>query len=127
MPRFVLLYHECPPSFSKPSHWDFMLERGDVLLTWELCGLPSAWADPPINNVTSVPAVRLEDHRPAYLDYEGPLTEDRGSVSRYDEGDYQLQHEDGELLLVRLQGKKLQGNVELKRSGDTWQLTARPC
>ena len=43
MPRFVLLHHECPPGYVKPSHWDFMLEFGDVLWTWELRELPAGW------------------------------------------------------------------------------------
>ena len=44
MPRFVLLRHECPPDWVKPSHWDLMLERGQVLETWQLIDLPASWA-----------------------------------------------------------------------------------
>ena len=30
MPRFVILRHEVPEPFPRPSHWDFMLEAGEV-------------------------------------------------------------------------------------------------
>jgi len=34
----------------------------------------------------SVPATRLEDHRPLYLDYEGPISGNRGTVKRLSYG-----------------------------------------
>ena len=113
--RFALLHHECPTNFGKPSHWDFMLEAEDALITWELRQLPSSWltALQLESSETSllVPASRLADHRLSYLDYEGPLTENRGSVRRIDRGKYQIEEQTNELLVVRLQGSFLQGSV----------------
>src|SRR5687768_6367400 len=43
MPRFVLLYHECPPDYVRESHWDFMLEAAGVLRTWAVAKLPRSW------------------------------------------------------------------------------------
>ncbi|UCD76824.1 MAG: hypothetical protein JSV91_07825 [Phycisphaerales bacterium] len=34
----------------------------------------------------ALPAVRIADHRPAYLEYEGPISGDRGSVCRLCQG-----------------------------------------
>lgn len=101
MPRFVLLWHEVPSSFGKPSHWDLMLER-DVdspaepknehrLATWNLFELPTAWAAAlalPVSEDVSqevafpLTVKQLPDHRAHYLDYEGPVSKGRGKVKR---------------------------------------------
>ena len=69
MPRFVLLDHDHPTR-----HWDLMLEVGPVLWTWRLDAIPDRCA--------SCQATRIADHRPIYLDYEGPISRDRGEVRR---------------------------------------------
>lgn len=100
MPQFVLLEHDHPEL-----HWDFMLERDDVLLTWRLDCIP--------NDAAEIAAVSLPDHRAAYLDYEGPVSGDRGSVSRIDRGYYErLEFEDAKVR-VRLQGDRLNGTAQL--------------
>jgi hypothetical protein len=131
MPRFVLLYHECPPSYEKPSHWDFMLEAGEVLWTWELRELPAGWqTDQPelvVSLYSTVSATRLADHRMAYLDYEGLLTNDRGNVSRQMSGDYQLLESTAQRIVVQLLSEKLTATVELAESDQfgVWKLTTR--
>ena len=122
MPRFVLLRHECPSEGEKPSHWDFMLESGDVLRTWQLLELPTPWSQ--ASNVSSVIAHPLADHRLAYLDYEGPLTDGRGNVTQCDAGTYRLLEEQAESLTFQLSGTLLQGPVRLSKlleAGD-WTL-----
>jgi hypothetical protein len=109
MPRFVLLYHECPPSFGKPSHWDLMLERNGVLLTWNLATLPAAWNGESSADDEPVVATRIADHRIAYLDYEGPISGDRGVVTRLDQGEYDLLEESDEVIRIRLRSERRQG------------------
>ncbi len=138
MPRFVLLRHQCPPAskkpkYEKPSHWDFMLESGGVLRTWELQELPPTWADllgvasgnnsgnPSGNDI--VQATALPDHRLAYIDFEGPLSGDRGSVCRCDHGTYEPMQETHEQLLVQLEGELLRGTVRLTRRRQGWELS----
>jgi hypothetical protein len=104
MPRFVLLYHECPPSLGKPSHWDLMLERDGVLLTWNLSQLPAAW----VGAAETIVATRIADHRIAYLDYEGPVSGDRGTVTRVDQGEYEVLSETDDAINVRLRGERSQ-------------------
>ncbi len=129
MPRFVLLRHECPPpskkpKHEKPSHWDFMLESGGVLRTWELRELPAAWAEllGKTSTSTTVAAVPLPDHRLDYLDYEGPLSGDRGSVRRCDRGTYELLEETPDHLLVQLEGELLGGTAHLTLQGPPFTL-----
>lgn len=113
MPRFVLLFHDCPPSFGKPSHWDLMLERDGALMTWSLADLPEGWRTPPGHGVIELEAARLPDHRLDYLDYEGPVSGDRGHVKRIDRGDYEIVDESPEWLQVRLTGAVADGEVRL--------------
>jgi hypothetical protein len=128
MPRFVLLYHACPPELGKPSHWDFMLERDGVLLTWNLANLPAAWSaegQSPADGTAegSIAATRLPDHRLAYLTYEGPLTDNRGHVIRRDDGDYRVVAEAPGRLTIVLKGRHVQGVAALRQvEEDAWDL-----
>jgi len=101
MPRFVLLYHDCPPEFGRPSHWDLMLEHGQALRTWAIYQLPCDWdsaraltallypACSKLADGNEVAAEELPDHRLAYLEIEGPLTGNRGAVCRVAAGEYE--------------------------------------
>lgn len=102
MPQFVLLEHDHPEL-----HWDFMLESGEVLLTWRLDRIPTKAAE--------FDAVALPDHRTAYLDYEGPVSGDRGSVVRVDRGMFELIAAEDGSLTARLSGKCLHGTARLRK------------
>lgn len=107
MPRFVILLHETPPGHSRGMHYDLMLEHGDALWTWACDALPIAG--------TSVSAERLADHRLAYLDYEGPVSGDRGSVHRVAGGECELLTAAAEEVRVRFAGDSLSGELVLTR------------
>ena len=111
MPRFFILYHETPPGDQRPAHWDFMLETVDVLRTWALAEVPRVGG--------AIDAAALGDHRLAYLDYEGPLSQDRGRVTRWDGGQYDLERSGEGELRVHLRGAKLQCRATLTRAADT--------
>ncbi len=82
--RFVLLRHEMPAKQNRQSHWDLMVEVAASLLTFELTSLPTSEC----SSVGSIhQARRLPDHRLAYLEYEGELSEARGSVRRIARGE----------------------------------------
>ena len=117
MPRFVVLEHDSP----RDRHWDFMLETGDVLATWALSEPPDA--------APHIAAEALADHRTEYLDYEGPVSGDRGSVTRWDAGTYQLDRRSETELAATLSGRRLNGRVTLVRSHDDperWQFSFVP-
>lgn len=69
--RYAILHHT---GVAEP-HFDLMIEAAPngPLLTWR----SACW---PIEAPT--PLTRLADHRPAYLAYEGPVSNDRGAVTR---------------------------------------------
>jgi hypothetical protein len=94
-------------------HWDFMLQAGEVLRTWRLAEPPRAGRN--------IAATALFDHRLLYLDYEGPVSGDRGTVKRWDHGEYSGALE-GERVAVWLRGQRLKGQVVLmKQKGAEWQ------
>ena len=133
MPRFVLLLHECPNDRPRPTHCDLMLESGESLQTWSLQQLPRDWqalasvADFPVDvSSNNVEAERLADHRLTYLDYEGPVSGNRGSVRRLDAGTFVRRQEP---LSFSFKGRFIRGAIMLQQSSDDdarWQLIYQP-
>jgi hypothetical protein len=107
VPRFVVLYHDAPPGYERPPHFDLMLEAGSALRTFALPRWPSAGE--------AIACEALADHRLAYLDYEGPLSGGRGEVTRHEAGEYSVETESGETLVIRLHGQRLSGTLTLRR------------
>jgi hypothetical protein len=105
MPRFVVLRHDMPPGAARPSHWDVMFERGEALRTW------AVEASPELTDEQE--ALALPDHRLAYLDYEGAVSGDRGTVARWDEGTYDVLEKDDKRFVARIAGRRLEGTVSL--------------
>ena len=110
MPRFVVLLHELPLSAVRATHWDFMLEDDDTLLTWAL--------ERPPRMGDAVTAEQLADHRREYLEYEGPVSRDRGSVRRWDEGIFEWLEKTDQRISVELTGQRLSGIVNFNLQSD---------
>ncbi|MCW8140697.1 MAG: hypothetical protein KIT58_17495, partial [Planctomycetota bacterium] len=68
MRRFVVQEHTVAPG---DVHYDLMIEDGAALVTFQLPAPPAGEA---------VRGRRSFDHRPRYLDYEGPISAGRGHV-----------------------------------------------
>ncbi len=77
--RFVLLEHR-----TDPHHFDLMLEHEEALWTW------SCYRHHMPQSVSTISFERLQDHRKAYLTYEGPVSGGRGTVRKVDTGTYRL-------------------------------------
>jgi hypothetical protein len=107
---FVLLRHET----SDGVHWDLMLDTGASLITWQLAEDPTR-LPPEVDPVgEGIPARRLPEHRRAYLDYEGPVSRNRGQVTRVDRGTSWLVHEEPQSYAVKLAGERLTGVFEFR-------------
>jgi hypothetical protein len=95
-----------------------MFEQGDALRTWALDALPTA--------DDSATADQLADHRLAYLDYEGPVSGNRGEVRREDAGEFEVLEDAPERFVVFLRGRTFQGGLKLQRRQDgRWIVTFR--
>jgi|GEM_PF-1227175 len=111
--RFTVLRHELPLLAGRECHWDLLLEPSDTapdgarrsshstpfdsdaeLLTFEAPLPPDEW----VNNKFGV--TRLPDHRPLYLNYEGPISGDRGNVIRVQSGQIQWKVLEADLLVL---------------------------
>ena len=101
MPRFALLEHDAPDGL----HFDLLLETGERPATWAVDEIPAPGR--------TISCRRLPDHRAIYLDYEGPVSGDRGTVRRIDGGEFELIEQDGERLVARLDGERLRGVVTI--------------
>jgi|SRR5581483_7260574 len=113
MPRFVILWHKTPPGYPRAAHFDLMLECGETLRTWAMEKLPA-------HGETAI-AERLPDHRLLYLDFEGEVQPQRGIVSRADAGQYDVDQDTAESLVVRLRGNKLRGILTLTLEDESAQ------
>lgn len=107
MPRFVILDHDHPFP-----HRDLMLEAGGRLRTWRLVGDPLSHEP--------IVAEPLGDHRIEYLSYQGPVSGGRGSVSRWDAGEYRIVVESPDELALELLGTKCRGVFRFVRNDGRW-------
>lgn len=132
-----MLYHDYPAENPRSSHCDLMLEADGKLRTWALPELPSGFrvARPGAPSdgrglrssaANTIPAEQLPDHRLAYLDYEGPVSGDRGTVTRLDSGEYVSQKESPNQWVLEITGRIIHGQVTLRcivPDASNWQLT----
>ena len=98
MRRFVVLEHRW-----NGVHYDFMVETapGGPLRTWAIAVEPVAGLE--------LPARALDDHRRAYLTYEGEVSGGRGTVRRWDEGTCEVETWAEDRVGLRLEGRQLVG------------------
>jgi hypothetical protein len=82
-----------------------MIEAGDVLRTWALAEEPAIDRE--------IAATPLPDHRLAYLDYEGPVSRGRGTVTQWDRGDCAIEEATAKRTIIIARGQKLTGRVEI--------------
>ena len=137
MCQFVLLRHAFDPGDHRQAHWDLMFEADDALRTWSTPALPEEWlvnssstssrgeADTsagllPMAAIAdeSSPLVlcrQLADHRLVYLDYEGPVSENRGRVTRFDRGRCHWLEDREDRIVVQLAGERMRGRLRLRR------------
>jgi hypothetical protein len=100
MPRWALLQHTLPDA---SWHYDWLIQPTDTnpqapLITFRTAHSP---VDPA---VIAFPAERIQDHRPEYLDYEGPVSNNRGQVRRIAHGQAEILRDDAAFAVI-LDGK----------------------
>jgi DNA ligase D-like protein (predicted 3'-phosphoesterase) len=114
--RFVVQLHD-----ATTLHFDLRLELGGVLRSWAVPKGPSL--DPAVRRL----AVPVEDHSVAAGDFEGVhkgSSRGTGAVIIWDEGTFEVLHDEADHLSFVLDGTKLRGGFALTRTGDrSWILT----
>ena len=109
MPRFTILTHDVPFL-----HWDFLLERGDTLLAWRLLTELIFETEKLV-----IQAERLPDHRLKYLDYEGTISGNRGTVTIWGQGSYSICEWSADEKSVQLKGNPLSGKLTIIEESDS--------
>jgi hypothetical protein len=110
--RYVVLRHE---GFGEP-HYDLMIESaaGGALHTWRTL----EW---PIEEAAKL--VRLGEHRRLYLDYEGPVSHDRGHVKRAGAGTCEMEWRGEGECVVRFEDETGPKFVLRHIQGQDWSAT----
>lgn len=113
--RFVIQEH----TTAEGTHWDLMLEQGDVLTTFRLEEMPAAIP------ARAVRAEKIFDHPLRFLTYEGPVQQGTGRVRIVDRGIYRLLAPPDQMIVLALDGHVLQGDFTLTRMHETlWNFTS---
>ena len=108
--RFVIHYHE-----SENSHYDFMLENNESLDTWQI-------SEASIHKLIAfkeISAEKIFNHRKKYLEYEGPISCDRGRVEIFDSGEYCNMKESADSFTIDITGEKIKGSLYIKQKSKT--------
>ena len=108
MVRFVILAHDFPQP-----HWDLFWEEGSELRAWRLFGSLAEGAE-----IVAEPA---PNHRLFYLDYEGPVSGNRGTVWRVEAGALVVEVDTAELVRCRICGERWQGTLSFSRTPEGWR------
>ena len=132
MPRMVILKHVFPePDADIPgakdriaqdgirksaNHWDLMLEHPSesTLMTWALESPPEAGLQ--------ISATQIANHRLKYLEYEGPISNDRGSVARIFESSFEWGEFTKQRIVIRLDSERFSKIEILLQSESNWSV-----
>jgi hypothetical protein len=118
MLRFVVLHHHLS---SSDAHYDLMLET-EAGTDREQKALRTLATETDAFPGNGTRLRELPPHRRHYLDYEGEISDNRGTVQRADAGTWELDaDEDGDLWL-RLRGNRLSGRYRITWSDGEWIL-----
>jgi DNA polymerase Ligase (LigD) len=113
--RFVVLRHVRRDDV----HFDLMIQQGGALATWKSTVAPEAAQS------EAVACERLADHRLTYLEYEGPISGDRGHVTRIDQGACSVEVWDEDRVDVVFRGMRMIGRYRICKTQDddqSWSL-----
>jgi hypothetical protein len=105
--RFAILTHDHPFP-----HWDLLLQCGETCRTWRLLAAP--------DSPGPISAEPIPDHRVLYLEYEGPVSSDRGTVTRWDGGPLVWVTARADRVRVIVSGHQWQGIVVLQQTDNGW-------
>lgn len=102
LPIFVIQKHH-----ASHLHYDFRIEKDDVLKSWAIPKEP-----PAIEGVRRL-AIQVEDHGLDYANFEGEIKEGlygAGIVKIWDKGHYILKEHSSHKFIFELKGKRLKGD-----------------
>ncbi|MCX5633795.1 MAG: hypothetical protein NTW93_09015 [Phycisphaerae bacterium] len=110
--RFVIHKH----TQEGQTHWDLMIEQGDILKTWRLETPPEKLA------TEKTKATPIFDHDKKFLTYQGPVNNGKGTVEIVDSGEYELVSESNCCIELIFNGRISKGRFRLSDTAESQQL-----
>lgn len=127
--QFVVLLHEMPSDSDRASHFDWMFELDGSLRTWAVetnNDIESFLSKPSPSERFCWSAMKLANHRIDYLEYEGPVSNNRGQVSCCLKGEFDLlcDDEDSFRASLRIRQPSDVSPIEIRfgRDENNWRL-----
>lgn len=130
--RYVVLRHQVsaksgesagmtPAAFARGDHYDWMFEVDGQLLTWA----SEQWSA--ATQPVEFAALPLPPHRLAYLDYEGEVSGNRGTVRRVEAGTHRLLDVSNDRFVFNVQGDRT-GTLTVYRTAPSgsWGIALGP-
>ncbi len=105
MPRFTISQHS--GAGKHPDHFDLFLEKDGTLKSWRLPGT---------DLTEPLKAVEAKDHALKYLDFEGKLTGEKGSVTPWDTGTYLEDTWTPSAIQVAVVGRRVKTRLRITRT-----------
>jgi len=91
------------------THWDLMIEWGDVLKTWRLDNPPEKLSS------EKTKATPIADHDKKFLTYQGPVNNGTGTAEIVDEGICNVILNEKKDLTISFEGKFLKGSIAFEQ------------
>ena len=106
--RRIFVVHE---HNAKHLHWDFRIEKGNVLKSW---AIPK---EPDVVDGEKRLAIMVDDHNLDYAGFEGEIKRGygKGTVKIWDKGYYEIESEKKDKIVMHIYGKRLRGEYVLLR------------
>jgi hypothetical protein len=91
MPNYIVLHHTA----IETPHYDLLLDisPNETLATWR----SNTWPPSPGDELH-----RIQNHRREYLQYQGPVSDNRGDVKRVASGEFELLREEPNHIVIRV-------------------------
>ncbi|MHA7812844.1 MAG: hypothetical protein ACX94C_05565 [Phycisphaerales bacterium] len=115
MRRTVVLLHTQP---QKPDHYDWLIDQPELDTQHRLITFRTAHSP---DQADAFLAQQAPDHRAMYLDYEGPLSNNRGQVSQVASGHVHIWEQHRDQITCRIQWAERLQDLTATRSGDGWR------
>jgi hypothetical protein len=109
---FVIHKH----TLGNETHWDLMIESGNILKTWRLENPPEKLA------TEKTKATPIFDHDKKFLTYQGPVNNGKGKVEIVDEGTCIIETVNEMELKINFYGKILKNNFRCFKRENNWLL-----
>lgn len=106
--RFAVVRHETPQP--EDSHFDLFFEMAEALFSLKIKEWPES--------LECFECRRQFDHRKKYLDYQGPISQNRGTVRLWDQGVMTGQVKPEGAFELWLGGQRLCGRFVFEPLGD---------